>query len=532
MKKIHVLLLAMIVAAGFALRIAGITFGLPTSTRTLATYHPDESIHLYSLEKIRPLQLEFYPGDALYWGSFHFYLQGALTKALQVTGAVQLGGREFFLSHLQEADKLYVIGRMISVVLGTASILVFFLIARRLYGMTGGMIGALLLAFAPLAVTTSFYAKPDGVMLFWFLLSVYFALRAVESRATKDYVLYGIFLGVAAASKYSGLISFGFFLLLHSVPVVKREYRFATLLRNSSIVMGMSLVSFVAVNPYSVIRSNDFWGYFTGIIASKTIMPGDMLSGYSDYITGILPAAIGWPAFALALLGIALLLNKMTFIEGAIAVFIAAFVLRFGPPRGQALTYCLPLVPFLLLMATKASTRLLLVRGGKIAVGLVVAYTLLYSISYKRLYYSPDIRVEASRWIEEHIPVSSVIAVSKSDFWTPPVLKGGKSRFNVIYGKPPQSPMRPAIIALGDAAKKADYVVLTSDEYYEYFRYPGDYPAEYNVVKGIMEKDFETVTSFEKHARVFGIPFYREYVTLDWMFPNPKILVLKRRPQV
>jgi hypothetical protein len=527
MKRIP-LLLVVIIAVAFALRAMGMDFGLPSKTKTLATYHPDESIHLYSLEHINPATGDFYPGDALYWGSFHFYLQGALSKLAAETGMVTLGDRSFLLQHPEETDKLYVIGRLISVFFGTAAVIIFFLLGRRLYGRAGGYVGAIFMALAPLAVTTSFYAKPDGVMFFWYLCSILLAVAAVEKRQRRYYILYGIFLGLATASKYSALLSFGFFLLLHIADLVRAR---RPLYRNTgdiALLVVCAFGAFVIANPYAVIRPADFMHYFNGVMGSKTVMPSNLISGYADYLIGILPAAVGWPMYIFALGGIVLSLRTPSKIEIAMGGFALVYVLRLGPPRGQALTYCLPLVPFMILFAVKFALRIGATRNGRLLTAVVCAYTLAYAVSYKSLFSGVDPREDASRWIERNIPAGAVIGMSKNDFWTPPAVKVAGSRYRVVCGASPQRPLSEGVRALPDVVWTADYIVLTSDEYYEYERYPREFPEEAAAIDTVRD-DFDEVASFAKSVDLLGIPYYRDYVTLDWMFPNPTVRILKRK---
>ena len=76
-------LLIFLVLAALSLRLVGIKLGLPSETGGLTTLHSDESVTFYTLEKMNPSKLDFYPGsDALSWGTFHLYAVGALIKPL------------------------------------------------------------------------------------------------------------------------------------------------------------------------------------------------------------------------------------------------------------------------------------------------------------------------------------------------------------------------------------------------------------------------------------------------------------------
>ena len=63
-------------------------------------------------------KLDFYPGKALDWGSFHIYFLGAILKTLSITGIIDINSREYYKDHLNKADVLYIIGRLLSVAAG------------------------------------------------------------------------------------------------------------------------------------------------------------------------------------------------------------------------------------------------------------------------------------------------------------------------------------------------------------------------------------------------------------------------------
>src|SRR5438046_525228 len=100
-----VLISALFIA--LALRLPAFFWGLPSTTQTLATFHADEQISYYSIEKWKPKQLKFPPGDALYWGTFHLYTLAAALKAASLAGYIHEGNRAYFLEDLRRSDRLY-----------------------------------------------------------------------------------------------------------------------------------------------------------------------------------------------------------------------------------------------------------------------------------------------------------------------------------------------------------------------------------------------------------------------------------------
>ncbi|MBU1262665.1 glycosyltransferase family 39 protein, partial [bacterium] len=67
--------------------------------------------------------------------------------------------------------KFYITGRMVSVIFGVLSVLMVFLLARRIYGRNRALVSALLLAITPLFVIYTHTISTDIAMVFFVLLT-------------------------------------------------------------------------------------------------------------------------------------------------------------------------------------------------------------------------------------------------------------------------------------------------------------------------------------------------------------------------
>ena len=144
-----------LLAGGLALRLLGLRYGLP------AVYNPDEVA-------IMSRALAFAKGDLnphnFLYPSAYFYVLFAwegLTAVLAVAAraVASLGAfqREFFL----DPTRVYVAGRLLTALLGTATIAVVWALARRLSGTGAAIAAAQALALSPLHVRDSHYVKHD-----------------------------------------------------------------------------------------------------------------------------------------------------------------------------------------------------------------------------------------------------------------------------------------------------------------------------------------------------------------------------------
>ena len=147
-------LLVMTLLLGLMLRAAGLTWSLPDARHPLATYHPDELINLMAARTadIPHLQLDikFYN-----YGTFYFYLVSfahTLGRGWGLIPATPNGYDAFSPQAAPEQAALFLAGRIVTVLLGTATIAVIYALGRRLYGRKAGLLAALFYAVTPIAV--------------------------------------------------------------------------------------------------------------------------------------------------------------------------------------------------------------------------------------------------------------------------------------------------------------------------------------------------------------------------------------------
>jgi hypothetical protein len=147
--------LVAIVTLGLALRLAGVQYGLP------AVYNPDEVA-------IMSRALAFAKGDLnphnfLYPSLFFYALFGwvgvyfVAARVLGLVPSLQAFQSQFFL----DPSAIYLAGRILTVMCGTATIALVYRFGTRLFGRSAGVVAALFLAVAPFHVRDSHYVKHD-----------------------------------------------------------------------------------------------------------------------------------------------------------------------------------------------------------------------------------------------------------------------------------------------------------------------------------------------------------------------------------
>ncbi len=547
--RIAAVAITLIVALGFGLRLAGLNFGLPSKNGAMTTFHPDEPLSFYTIEKWKPEKLYFHPGRAILWGGFHLFPMAAGLKVAQLVGHVKFGGREFFMTHLEETDKLYRVARFIQVACGAAAIFLIYLIARNCFGRYAALPAALFYALSTVSIVNSFSTRPDSMMIFFAMLSLYFSTKIWRSESVKDCIWAGAVLGLATATKYSAA-PYGIFPLLAIIlPMPGQKWK-----RTAAYLI--SIVLFLLIgSPYIILDYNYFiWEFSKNVgLVQHSIAP--VISGPGFWLVGsyFMPYAIGWPLTLAGIIGWFWITAR--FIHSRIAPLGSpsrnnripfwwslsglAVYLVISYPKSQQVWYTLPIVPLFCifagaLFADMMRHKLIPVRiAGGLLAALVAAYTGIHAIAHLKLYAQKNVRTLASEWIEANIPKGETIAIARSYFWTPAVLRQYNPPYKVIAGGGNDEIIDQAVLGLKGVEKKAKYLVLSEFEYRTYLSpkfNQGFFPEQERILKNLMEKEYIEVARFDREAEFLGFKFPKKDTDpYDWVIPNPTTLIFKRR---
>jgi hypothetical protein len=192
------LVLLVVLAAGLALRLYSIAFGLP------ALNDPDELT--FELGAIRMLSgPTLNPGWFGHPATTTMYLLAVLTVAVFGLGhfAGLFGSVHDFADAIY-ADPTWVMlpGRVAMAVFAVGTIYLAYRLACELFGRQTGLIAAALLAVNPVHITWSQIIRSDMMACFFMLLGMLAALRVVRDNRWRDHVLAALWVGAAMATKW------------------------------------------------------------------------------------------------------------------------------------------------------------------------------------------------------------------------------------------------------------------------------------------------------------------------------------------
>ena len=192
-----ILLLSLI--AGFALR----TYNMDWDKGHQYLFHPDERAMVYSaianISLPFPLDIQrlLRPDSPL---NPHFFPYGSLPMYL-----TRLGGHvlSFVIKNAWTNENIWMAGRGLSALFDTLTVLIAFLLGRKLYGRRVGLLAAIFASFTVLNIQLSHFLTVDTFLTTFIALGMYFAIDIVRKGSLRAGVLMGVALGMAMGTKVS-----------------------------------------------------------------------------------------------------------------------------------------------------------------------------------------------------------------------------------------------------------------------------------------------------------------------------------------
>ncbi|MDD5085087.1 MAG: glycosyltransferase family 39 protein [Candidatus Omnitrophica bacterium] len=412
--KVIVMMLC-IIALGFALRAAGINFGLPY------LYHADEPNIVnravaYGTGDLNPHYFQI-PPLASYILFFEYGAYFLLGKLFGFFPDLQVFKIEFF----SDPSVFYLIGRIsFGLVTGVLTILAVYFTAKRLFSREAGVLSALFLSVSFLHVRDSHYLYLDVTLTLLIVLAFLWSLKIYDSGKTRDYVLAGLWIGLATAFKYNGCLVFVALLLAHLLREPARDWFLALWKKELWISVITIFAVFVVCNPFFILDWQTFWTSFF----AETHAQGS--SGWLHHFSYSLAQGIGGLFLLWCLFGLVFcpfILGKRGLILLSFPVLFYITLTRFSQIHDR---YVIPLIPFLVLAggitAAYVFDKVLLNKAKWLRAPFIVFLILLVvptaakSAVVDYLFTRKDTRTEAKEWIEATIPSGMAVALDHSFF--------------------------------------------------------------------------------------------------------------------
>jgi Dolichyl-phosphate-mannose-protein mannosyltransferase len=403
--RVHRLILALILLAGFALRIWNNDYGLPF------VYSIDEASHFTS-RAVEMFWQDLDPGYYQNPAGYTYLVYGLLRAIYGPLGFLfDLPYGNVTEQFNKDPEEIWVAARTLAALLCMAGVAVVYAAGRRLWGVREGLVAAAVLSFAFLPVAYSRVAVTDVGALAGVALALMWSVRAAEDGRTRDYVLAGAAAGLALGFKYTA----GLVLLPLGIAAVAR-------LRadRGGAVGGLALgglaaaLVFALLNPYLFGSLSEWWTDLRdqADVAANDPKPGQESGGLSYYLDS-LTWGLGWAGLAAALAGAVLVLRR-DLVRGLILIALPLALFAYLSVQSRYFgRWLLPAYPALALLASVAigqAAELLRRRPRLVAPAaaaltlLVIAQPLAADIRTAQVLGREDTLSQARSFLEERFP--------------------------------------------------------------------------------------------------------------------------------
>jgi hypothetical protein len=430
-KRIERAGLAVIMLLALAFRFAGLGWGLPDRSH-MFSYHPDEAPLVGSVWYM--LLTGDWDPHFYNYGTCYIYLLAVCAKAGAAMGLIPLPEGGWV--------ELHWLARALTALMGAATVYLVYIIARTQGGLALGFGAALLMAILPGHVVHSHYATVDVPATFLLTLLLVILLRFFGHAELSWYLLAGLALGLATATKYTMGLALIPLVAAHFFARDEDGYAPSIFYLIAGIIV--AALAFFAVTPYLLVMTQHGFRINPDMVRDVRFEMEHMRVGGTFAFVGTgpgwvyhllrsLPAAMGYAALALGLIGAALLIQR----GGPVALVMFSFALPHfalvGAGKERFLRYIMPLLPVLAVAAVYALERLrqasaprlgkwpaviapVLLGGGCLAV------TGWYSGQMVEIMRAPDVRDRAANWLATRVTPSTKIGLASVPwYFTPPI---------------------------------------------------------------------------------------------------------------
>jgi hypothetical protein len=447
----------------------------------------------------------------------------------------------------QMLSGLHVLGRLLSALLDTLTVLAIFWLAGKVFDRRAAWASAILLGLTVLHIQIAHFYTVDTWLALLAVLAVGKAVDVARTGTTRDGALLGLLYGASLATKLSAaplaLVIYLAWALSVDPGLLRGSSRRVKMaikgcFRPLSATLLMAVATFALLQPYALLDARRFIG---GVGTEIAMSQGWFDFPYTRQYAGtvayvyslrqLLLFGMGVPAALAGLVGLLWMLASVWRYRRPDEAIVLAWALLYGLQQGAAyakfLRYALPLTPFLCLAAAGwivwAWDRVQWIGGTAIRerlrqasvfvmTMLVVGATGLYALAFLNVYRQPHTWTQAALWLCQCLaPGARVI----TEEWDDPLPRRGLVDPGVCAARIEEirldmyAPDDPAKLdELVQALLMADYVVLSSQRAYAPIgRLTERYPITSRYYRALFagQLGFDPVAAFAVYPQLYGV---------------------------
>ncbi len=413
-------ILAFILLTAFLLRIGGIFHGYPlvvlsdeiatlsASLKMIGTYsfHAADAVGYYYPALLSYVYLPFL---ALFLALGRWL--GIFTDVQQIKETVLLN-LGFFIPA----------ARLISVILGTASVYLVYKIVKLLFNKVEvALLSSWFLAISFFHVSNSHFAQTWTAQTFFILLVLYWSVVFFQKKTVrpKDYLIGGFLVGCAFGINFVGIVSYYWLVVVHFLKNVGQNF-FKIFIKNKNFWLA-NIILFLIILIIYWLNPNGLNNYFNRLLIRN---PPAGYAAFQPLNIGAIKNIIFYsksifiiePLFFITFLGgCFLLLKKKEWIIFCLIPFSSLiYLLMLSTMNGPMIRYALPAIPLMLIVSAYFVVNIFDYFSGKkiwkiILIIFFSLYALVFSTFFDIRLTKGDTAVFARNWLVENIPEGSSI---------------------------------------------------------------------------------------------------------------------------
>ena len=436
-------------------------------------------------------------------------------------------------------------GRALAAFADTASVLLLFFLARRLFGHGTGLLAAALGAFTVFNVQVTHFYRPESFVVLLALVAFWWMLNVLERGRLRDHVILGLVIGVTFAFRGSSLPILAPVALTYAAllwrrwEVGERGWPLVQpMIRPAALAFGAALLIFVVLQPYALI---DYRKYVADLGWEGMVARTAGLVPYTLQYVGI-PRnglyelrqtavwGLGWPLGIVAWGGLAASLVAglrrprigewllVSWVVVLLAGIVPLFEVKFLRYVAPTLLVLVLLGSHWLIEAYRFARERSVVwrRIVQAAIALLVASTAFYALAFASIYFTDHPGIQASTWMNENVPPrSNVVTDNHWDEGFPNL-----GRFNVDQLRMYEGDTFSKASEVASQVADADYIMSYSNRPWgSISRVPERYPYSAAYYRALFsgELGFELVQGFARYPTLAGVSFVHDPFTTAGM---------------
>ncbi len=491
-------------------------------------FHPDERNIAVAVSKIRffhQLNPHFFA-----YGGFPIYLYRATGEVLSELANDPAWVSDWALINLS--------GRGVSAFVSSISILLIFLLGKKVFGKMIGLLAAFFTAFCVSLIQTAHFGVTESLLCFWGLLIALLSFKLLEKPALKNYLILGLGSGLAIGTKVSAA-TFLIFPALAYLFSGKKDFWKKQLFFFVFLLFAAFL--FLLSSPYTLLDFEHFkesMTYEAGVASGRPpVCYVYQFLKTTPYLFQIknLPWTMGPLLAFFSLGGFVLLITKILKKEVLLLIgWPLVYFIVVGSWYAKFLRYMVPLLPFFcifaawLLVEIKNRWRWV----GYILILTTTLTTTLYALAFMSIYTHESTRITASRWIYENVPAGSKILQEHWDDGLPISISGHSSlkyRTEQLTIYEPDNEEKVNYYA--EKLSNANYVIISSRRLYgTLINLPEKYPITSRYYKLLFSEElgYNKVAQFTSYPGLLGIELNDDSTEETFqVFDHPKVMVFE-----